>query len=1077
MNAKTRTSLTILFIIFGFASRAYPADIEIKIANNGFETAGVQNLPADWLLDKKTAVAPGVRVMIDKNTGCRSFASLLAVHDEPGRSTIMSESIALQVGRLYRLSGWIKTAAAYTDPGDRYPTPVAACLTMASFPFTNHSPSVGGDTDWKEIAVLFVATEPQDRVGLHLGFNGKAKGKAWFDNIKLEEVSDIASYIPMETVRWLSPAFRYDDKGWIFVHIEGKPYTRGYQYGYLLAEEIVSYIAKLAYKEDQDNPAHGWYQLRRLTDALMLRKYDEEFLEEMKGIAAGAAKNGAKYMGNPLDLIDIVAINSVVDIGQLDSGLSRTAHALSGRNFLKAEDEMNIPLNEHKCSGFAAAAPATKNGEIVFGQLFMWNGYTGVHWNVICDLVPEKGNRLVYETFPGGIHSGADIYINSAGIMIGETTVSQTPFNDAGTPQSNRIRKAAQYAASIDDVVRILQYKNNGMYTNDWLLGDVKTNEIAIFLLGTHKSKLWRSSSGGFPGGTAGFLWSNNNNKDLEVRKEYIPNSIDAPYDLVFNPWNRDIEFYNFYSKHKGEIDATAGIELCASSPINRPHACDGKITTSAMAKNLMFLAHFGKVTLREKFPSKESRYMPDYPDAIPHLSLGYSVASPLLAAEKLPALKKQEKQDNNDKKSDNKDNKNDMTRAAEVFEFDRRLLWHNTVYPASDSENWFISGAAHYWTMLNDLPAAANEAPVYLGDRLTDINNQLLYIISREGAIAPLEAKQVYDSYNHYLIPRVRGVYLLHQLRLNMGNKLFSQLLNQIHDRFRGKNMTTGDFVTAAEKIAGRELQSFIRQWLTRSDLPNPGIKITTAAKNGDEWEIELLVAQPADAYHFFTTANIKTAAGDYWKKLEINGAETRVSIKVPHQPEQIVFNAAGDIPVERENFYTWSNFYDDFSHTIIVYGTSRQIEANHTLALRFQTALADRFSEILPPVKKDSEISELELADSDLIILAGTADNSLMESIAQQGGIPAPLKMGKNYFQWQGKTYAQSDDGIFLVVPNPYNPRKTAYLVIANSALQLYYMTRTVYRFPSWALFKKDVIAKQGYLPNEKFIIDVGK
>lgn len=1077
MNGKTCIMILILFISFGFAFQAYPADIEIKIANNGFETAGEPNFPANWLLDKKESTAPGARVTLDKNMGCRSSASLLITHEEPGKSTIMSESIALQVGRLYRLSGWIKTAAAYTDPIDRYPTPAAACLTMASFPFTNHSPTVGGDTDWKEIAVLFIATEPNDRVRLHLGFNGQAKGKAWFDNIKLEEVSDITSYIPMETVRWFGPAFRYEDKGWIFVHIEGKPYIRGYQYGFLLAEEIVSYITKLAYNEDQNNPARGWYQLRRLTDALMLRKYEEEFLEEMKGIAAGAAKNGAKYMGKSLDLLDIVTINSVVDIGQLDSGLSRTAHALSGRNFLKAEDEANIPLKEHKCSGFVAAAPATKNGEIVFGQLFMWSGYTGVHWNVICDLAPEKGNRLVYETFPGGIHSGADIYINSAGIMIGETTVSQTPFNDAGTPQSNRIRKAAQYAASIDDVVRLLQYKNNGMYTNDWLLGDAKTNEVAIFLLGTHKSKLWRSSRGELPGGTGGFLWSNNNAKDLEVRKEYIPNSADAPYDLVFNPWNRDIVFYDFYRKHKGEIDATAGIELCASSPINRPHACDGKITTTAMAKNLMFLAHFGKVTLREKFPSKESRYMPDYPDAVPHLSLGYSVVSPLLAAEKLPALKKQEKQNNNDKKIDDSDNKNDITQAADVFEFNNRLLWHNTVYPASDRENWFISGTAAYWTILNDLPAAANEAPVYLGDQLTDLNNLLLYIISREGAIAPLEAKQVYDRYNHYRIPRIRGVFLLHQLRLNLGNSLFSQLMNHIHDRFREKSITTRDFVTAAEKIAGRELEPFIRQWLTRSDLPKPQVKLTTAGKNGDEWEIELQIAQPANAYHFFTTAAIKTAKGTYWKKLEINGAETKVSIKAPHQPEQIVFNAAGDIPVERDNFYTWSNFYDDFSHTTIVYGTSRQIEANHTMALRFQTALADRFSEILPPIKKDSEIAEQELADSDLIILAGTADNSLMERIAQQSGIPAPLKMGKNYFQWQGETYGQSDDGLFLVVPNPYNPRKTAYLVIANSALQLYYMTRIVYRFPSWALFKKDVIAKQGYLPNEKYIIDVEK
>ncbi|MCK4762419.1 MAG: hypothetical protein KAW12_09500, partial [Candidatus Aminicenantes bacterium] len=641
MNRTKNVIVLILIVLLIPAYHAYAGETKIKIANKGFETTAAEDIIAHWQIEKSKTGAPGSLIKIDKNTGHESSAGLLMRHREGDRSTVVSLPLSLKVGQLYRLSGWIKTAGATTDPIDRYPTPAAACLTMASFPFTNHSPAVGGDKDWKEISVLFIATQPIDRVRLHLGFNGKATGSAWFDDIQLLEVSDIGAYVPMETVSWFGPAYRYDDKGWIFVHIEGKPYQRGYQYGYLLAEEIVSYIEKLAYEEDHDRPDRGWDQLRRFTDTAMLRKYEAEYLEEMKGIADGAAKNNAAFDGRPVDFLDIVTLNSVIDIGQVDSALRRTGHALSGRSFLKAEDELNIPLKEHKCSGFVANGPATKNGEIVFGQIFMWSGYTGVHWNVICDLQPEKGNRVVYETFPGGIHSGADIYVNSAGIMIGETTVSQTPFDLDGTPQSNRIRKAAQYGSSIDEVVRILKYKNNGMYTNDWLIGDAKTNEVAIFLLGTKKSKLWRSSSGFFPGGTEGFFWSNNNNKDPEVRKEYIPNADNAPYDLIFSPWNRDIAFNRFYQKYKGLIDAIAGVNLWASSPINRAHACDGKITTTAMAKNLMFLAHFGKVTLREKFPHKDNRMLRDYPNATPHLSLGYSVVCPKFVTAKLHELKK----------------------------------------------------------------------------------------------------------------------------------------------------------------------------------------------------------------------------------------------------------------------------------------------------------------------------------------------------------------------------------------------------------------------------------------------------
>ncbi len=85
------------------------------------------------------------------------------------------------------------------------------------------------------------------------------------------------------------------------------------------------------------------------------------------------------------------------------------------------------------------------------------------------------------------------------------------------------------------------------MYANDWLIGDTKTDEIAVLLLGTYKHKLWRSKNNEFYGDTKDFYWCNNNNKDPEVRKEYIPNADNAPYDLIFTPWNRDIAFNKFY--------------------------------------------------------------------------------------------------------------------------------------------------------------------------------------------------------------------------------------------------------------------------------------------------------------------------------------------------------------------------------------------------------------------------------------------------------------------------------------------------------------------------------------------------
>ncbi len=983
-------------------------------------------------------------------------------HNEWKKSTKHYEYINLKVGELYKLTGKIKTENALTNAIDRYPTSVAACLTMESFPFTNHSPAVGDTTDWKEVSIQFIATKSKDRIRVHLGFNGKAMGKAWFKDLKLEKSSDISTYIPPQTVKWFNKAYRYDDRGWIFVHIEGKPYNRGYQYGYLLSEEIVSYIKKLAYSEDKDNSVRGWNQLRRFTDAIMLRRYEDEYLEEMKGIADGAKKNGAKFSGRDIDLIDIVTLNSYTDIDSVNGALRKTANSISGRNFFKTEDELNIPLKQHKCSGFLANGPATKDNKIVFGQIFMWGGYTGVHWNVICDLVPEKGNRIVYETYPGGIHSGADFYINSAGIMMGETTVSQTPFNQDGTPQSNRIRKAAQYANSIDDVAKILKHKNNGMYTNDWLIGDTKTNEIAIFLLGTNKTKMWRSKKGNFPNGTKGFLWSNNNNKDPEVRKEYIPNKDNAPFDLVFRPWNRDIAFNEFFKKKNGIIDSIEGVNLWASSPINRSHACDGKITTTEMANNLTFLAHFGKVTLRGKFPHPDNRLLRAYPGATPHLSLGYSTASPIFITKKLIDQKGQIKVEKTEKELDS-----DYKNIKDVITYSNRSLWFNTVFPASNKENWFISATASYWRILKYLPDTDKKAYKYLTDQLSKLDISLNYTINREGDLQVVSAKRKYDGYNNYQIPRIKGTYLLHQLRLNVGNKKFSKIMNAIHDKYKNKKISNSNIISIAENISGKKLNSFINQWIDKKGFPSTTLKIDKIEKTkGGKWNLSISTLQNKELFHFYTDILIRTKNENIIKKIEINKKNQMAKFELNSKPEKVIFNHGNHIPEKRESYYIWSNFYDDFSNIKIVYGTKRQIEANHTFALKFQTAIADRYSEVFSPIFKDNEISKDDISNSDLILLGGTSDNTLTKDITDLIKNKYKLKTGKNYFKWQDKTYGSWDDGLFLVIPNPYNKKKIIYLIISNSALQLYHMTN---KFPrnvkSWSIYKKEKIIKNGY------------
>jgi hypothetical protein len=94
------------------------------------------------------------------------------------------------------------------DPTARYPTAVGACLAMKSFPFTNCTP-IPSTEQGGRVSAFFFAAQSTDRVQVNLGRNGKATGTLWVDDVRLEEVDDITSYIPLESVRWAGKGFRY----------------------------------------------------------------------------------------------------------------------------------------------------------------------------------------------------------------------------------------------------------------------------------------------------------------------------------------------------------------------------------------------------------------------------------------------------------------------------------------------------------------------------------------------------------------------------------------------------------------------------------------------------------------------------------------------------------------------------------------------------------------------------------------------------------------------------------------------------------------------------------------------------
>lgn len=422
---------------------------------------------------------------------------------------------------------------------------------------------------------------------------------------------------PAKNVIRHGAGYRYMQDGWAVVHVEGEPYERGYQQGKLLSKEIAAYIRMLATERSVKAPADGWKAARKIANALLLRKIDREFLEEMKGIAEGATDAGASYEDRDIDLVDIVTINTWMELESIESALETMPTGLEGKTFPRPglpRAPRPRPVQKDHCSAFIATGPATADGKIVCGHITMSGLTAGPFVNVWLDVQPKNGHRFVMQAFPGAIWSSQDYYISAAGIVMCETTINQTPLDSTGMSLASRTRKAIQYGESIDQVVKALSEKNNGLYSNEWLIGDLKTNEIAMFELGTKATRLWRSSKNQWFEGTKGFYWGNNNAKDLAVRTEALSADPDnAPDKIEWEADERDTAWLKFYKANAGKIDEAAAKKALTNAPLAASTSLDAKYTTADMAKRLSSHAIYGPPHGKAWKPTDEERK--DHPE------------------------------------------------------------------------------------------------------------------------------------------------------------------------------------------------------------------------------------------------------------------------------------------------------------------------------------------------------------------------------------------------------------------------------------------------------------------------------
>jgi hypothetical protein len=327
----------------------------------------------------------------------------------------------------------------------------------------------------------------------------------------------------------MATASRSEKNGWIVVHIEGSPDVIGYQHGYLLANEIINLRDAMSVM-NENQTGKKWDFYRDEAFRLFWTKMPEEYQKEIDGIARGVNANLGE---GKIDRKDLLAMNSDLELPGY---------------YVPWLDNQKKPTPKGHCSAIAATGSWTTDGKIVIAHN-NWSDYViGERWNIILDIVPEKGYRIVMDAPPGFIHSADDFFLNSEGLIVTETTITQFfGYDTSATGEFIRARKAIQYSSSIDEWVAAMKEGNNGGYANDWLIGDNKTGEIARLELGLKNQPLERTKDGYFVGA------------NFPVNRKVIVEETTFDTTLTTSSPNvRKLRWDQLMKEYKGKIDIEA---------------------------------------------------------------------------------------------------------------------------------------------------------------------------------------------------------------------------------------------------------------------------------------------------------------------------------------------------------------------------------------------------------------------------------------------------------------------------------------------------------------------------------------
>ena len=206
---------------------------------------------------------------------------------------------------------------------------------------------------------------------------------------------------------------------------------------------------------------------------------------------------------------------------------------------------------------------------------------------------------------------------------------------------------------------------------------------------------------------------------------------------------------------------------------------------------------------------------------------------------------------------------------------------WGDALTPASFTDIWLNEGFATYFDALfTEYKFGYDEFLV----RLDEFHSQM----NSDGSLA----FPIYDPPQEYLFGNavyMKGAWVLHMLRMEVGDSLFKKIYQHYFDKYKYLNVTTSQFQEAVETTTNRNFSLFFEQWLNYGGRP---LIIGEWGQNKNGVNITLKQVQHAPVYQFDLELLIKGVTTDTLIEISLTDESISVQIIFNDQVRQIIID-----------------------------------------------------------------------------------------------------------------------------------------------------------------------------------------